>query len=197
MTAVGDTRRRQILDGAATCFARRGFHQATMKDICEAVALSPGSLYRYFRSKDDIVVALIEEERKQTAALLDALGREPDLIDGFRNLLRTVFDALNDSATHAIHAEVTAEALRNPAVRDRVRAGEEATVSQLAATLQAAQRKKAVAGELDARTTAEVIVAIVDGLWWRKALHPATDTAGYTDAVTSVIRRLLLPATRR
>lgn len=197
MTAVGETRRRQILDGASTCFARRGFHQATMQDICRAVSLSPGSVYRYFRSKDDIILALIEEEQRQTAELLDALSREEDLIEGFRTLLLTVFTALNDPATNTMHAEVTAEALRNPEVRDRVRASEEATVSQLAATLQAAQKKKKVASELDAHATAEVLIAIIDGLWWRKALNPITDTTRYTDTITAFIERLLRPAAKR
>ena len=137
------------------------------------------------------------QKQRQTAELLDALSREEDLIEGFRTLLLTVFTALNDPATHTMHAEVTAEALRNPEVRDRVRASEEATVSQLAATLQAAQKKKKVAPELDAHATAEVLIAIIDGLWWRKVLNPITDTTRYTDTITAFIERLLRPAAKR
>jgi AcrR family transcriptional regulator len=46
-----EARRQQILDAALACFSRRGFHQSTMQDICQEAELSPGAVYRYFRSK--------------------------------------------------------------------------------------------------------------------------------------------------
>lgn len=53
-----DARRRQIMDAAITCFAREGFHRATMQDIVAETGLSAGAIYRYFWSKEDIVAAL-------------------------------------------------------------------------------------------------------------------------------------------
>src|SRR3989304_6177982 len=47
-----EARRSQILDAAWTCFARKGYHQATMQDICQESGLSPGAIYRYFESKE-------------------------------------------------------------------------------------------------------------------------------------------------
>ena len=38
-----ELRRQQILDAAAACFSRRGFHQTTMQDICTEAGLSPGA----------------------------------------------------------------------------------------------------------------------------------------------------------
>src|ERR1700752_5399442 len=51
-------RRSEILQAAQTCFARSGFHQASMQEICAEAGLSPGNLYRYFRSKEDIIAGL-------------------------------------------------------------------------------------------------------------------------------------------
>ena len=50
-------RRRQILDAALVCFSRRGFHQTPMQAIFEEARLSPGAVYRYFKSKEEIVRA--------------------------------------------------------------------------------------------------------------------------------------------
>ena len=46
-------------------------------------------------------------------------------------------------------------------------------------------------------STAEVLIAIIDGLWWRKVLNPITDTTRYTDTITAFIERLLRPAAKR
>ncbi|MFD8107347.1 TetR/AcrR family transcriptional regulator [Streptomyces microflavus] len=56
-----DARRRQILDGAARCFARSGFHGTSMQDVLKEVGLSAGAVYRYFPGKEDIIVAITEE----------------------------------------------------------------------------------------------------------------------------------------
>jgi AcrR family transcriptional regulator len=54
-------RRRQILDAAHACFAREGFHRTSMQDIQREAELSAGALYVYFRSKDEIIEALVEK----------------------------------------------------------------------------------------------------------------------------------------
>ncbi|MFK7991398.1 MAG: TetR/AcrR family transcriptional regulator [Sandaracinaceae bacterium] len=51
-------RRETILDAAARVFGERGPAQATMEDIAEAAEVSKGTLYLYFRNKDDLFVAL-------------------------------------------------------------------------------------------------------------------------------------------
>src|SRR5262249_31525834 len=60
---LAERRRSQILEAALACFRRRGFHQATMQEICAEAGISPGALYRYFGSKSDIIAAIAEEER--------------------------------------------------------------------------------------------------------------------------------------
>ena len=41
-----DARRRQIVDAAIVCFVRKGFHRATMQDICREAGLSAGAVDR-------------------------------------------------------------------------------------------------------------------------------------------------------
>ncbi|KUL33165.1 TetR/AcrR family transcriptional regulator [Streptomyces regalis] len=56
-----DARRRQILDGAARCFARNGFHATSMQDVLKEVDLSAGAVYRYFSGKEELIVAIVGE----------------------------------------------------------------------------------------------------------------------------------------
>ncbi|MEV0040706.1 TetR/AcrR family transcriptional regulator [Streptomyces sp. NPDC050804] len=56
-----DARRRQILDGAAHCFARNGFHATSMQDVLREVDLSAGAVYRYFSGKEELIGAIVTE----------------------------------------------------------------------------------------------------------------------------------------
>ncbi|MGW6735292.1 TetR/AcrR family transcriptional regulator [Streptomyces sp. NPDC055013] len=56
-----DARRRQILDGAAICFARNGFHATSMQDVLKEVDLSAGAVYRYFSGKEALIGAIVAE----------------------------------------------------------------------------------------------------------------------------------------
>ncbi|MEU6035404.1 TetR/AcrR family transcriptional regulator [Actinomadura sp. NPDC047616] len=56
-----ERRRRQILDAARACFIRKGFHETSMQDIFAEADLSAGAVYRYFKSKTEIVEAIASE----------------------------------------------------------------------------------------------------------------------------------------
>ncbi len=51
-------RRHQILAASKQLFSDRGFHQTTMEDIASAAELSPGTIYLYFKSKDELFAEL-------------------------------------------------------------------------------------------------------------------------------------------
>jgi AcrR family transcriptional regulator len=56
-----EERRQQILDTALTLFAQRGFENTTIKDLADAIGVAQGLVYHYFRSKDDLLFAILEE----------------------------------------------------------------------------------------------------------------------------------------
>ncbi len=57
---VSEERHEQILDAATELFARKGFDQTRMDDIVHETELSKGALYWYFKSKDDIIFAILD-----------------------------------------------------------------------------------------------------------------------------------------
>jgi AcrR family transcriptional regulator len=71
--------RRTILDAAREAFAAGGYDSVSMRGLAESVGLTHGSLYAYFKDKDEIFEALVEESFEQLAAALRALpGRRGD-----------------------------------------------------------------------------------------------------------------------
>ena len=54
-------RRQQIYQAALTCFLRKGYHRATMDDIAAESGLSKGTLYWYFKTKNELFLSLFQE----------------------------------------------------------------------------------------------------------------------------------------
>ena len=60
----GEDRRQQILEAALKVFAEKGFKGATNKNITDEAGVTPGLIYWYFKSKEDLLFALLEERVK-------------------------------------------------------------------------------------------------------------------------------------
>ncbi|MEP6695806.1 MAG: helix-turn-helix domain-containing protein [Pseudonocardiales bacterium] len=79
-----DARRRQILDGARTCFARHGFEGATVRRLEEEIGLSRGAIFHHFRDKDTLFLAAAEDDAAEMASVVARHG----LVQVMRDLLR-------------------------------------------------------------------------------------------------------------
>ena len=96
------TRRSQILTAAAVIFARKGFDRATIADIAQAAGLAEGSIYNYFRSKDELLAYLPRQLAQPV--LTELLDRLPppaaaDEMEAFLVQLGTAF--VDRVRTHA------------------------------------------------------------------------------------------------
>lgn len=74
---VSQERKSQILEAALRVFSRLGLDKARMDDIVAESGLSKGALYWYFKSKDDIVVAILESLFSQEIAGIRTLPDTP------------------------------------------------------------------------------------------------------------------------
>jgi len=184
-----EARRQQILDAAAECFARKGFHHSTMHDICQMAELSPGAVYRYFASKDDIIAAMEEQGRQHNAAVIEAITREREnTLDVLEGLVDVFFSKLEDIRDCAVHIELWAEALSNPRIRkmvagidDSIRA---AFVSKI---VRYAQERGEINANLDADAVARVMMAFWDGLVLQKTLDPEVDVWKYVAVMKAMM----------
>ncbi|WP_147079530.1 TetR/AcrR family transcriptional regulator [Methylobacterium haplocladii] len=108
-------RREHILDAAETCFIRNGFHRTTMLDLAKAAAMSAGNFYRYFSSKEAIVLGLAERDRERGAAMLGELQKSGDRRAAFLGVLTQYVSALTREAA-VLRLDIWSEATRNPAI---------------------------------------------------------------------------------
>jgi TetR/AcrR family transcriptional regulator, fatty acid metabolism regulator protein len=65
-------KRERILSAAERVFARRGFFAARVSEIAKDAGVADGTIYLYFKSKDDLLISLFEARMKQVNALLRA-----------------------------------------------------------------------------------------------------------------------------
>ena len=164
-------RQEAILDTAEALFAERGFHQTGIAALCEALGTSPGALYRYFPSKDDIVRALVRREAERTRARVDTLlGEVVDretLLDALVVELLSGVDAAAVPGALAMTLEVWAEGARDPQSAGVLAEAQAATVASLVAAIDAAVTAGWVAN-VDADAVARWLLSVADGasLWW-------------------------------
>ena len=57
-----NAKRRQIVEGARQVFLSRGFDAASMMDIAKAAQVSKGTLYVYFKNKEELFAAIVQQE---------------------------------------------------------------------------------------------------------------------------------------
>jgi AcrR family transcriptional regulator len=128
-------RRDRILDAAKTCFVRTGFDRTTMQDIAKEAEMSSPNIYRYFPSKESLVLGLSERGSQTYAFLIEPLqqpgvGSEA-LIEVFARYFAN-FD--RDSAL--LRLELWLNAIRDPAIAEIETRGESISNAWLLQTLQ-------------------------------------------------------------
>jgi AcrR family transcriptional regulator len=112
-----DARRKQILDAARRCFVRNGFHATSMQDIFAESGMSAGGIYRYFKSKDDLVEAIADGSLSfiaETCEELLAIPELPPLDDAVCQLLDRMLQLNREQFVMPIALQVWGEALRTP-----------------------------------------------------------------------------------
>jgi AcrR family transcriptional regulator len=183
-------RREEILNAAQRCFARSGFHRASMQEICAEAQISPGGLYRYFASKEDIIAAIAERDRADVAAQFRAIDQAPDFFQGLAEAARyyLVERPLDEVI---LCAETMSESRRNPAVA-RIHAAIESDVKKgLVDLLRRAAERGVVQRDLDFDATAAVLMALADGFAWRRAADASFDPAAALPMALEMIRTLI------
>lgn len=161
-------RRVAILDAAERCFARSGFHQASMQEICAEAGMSPGNLYRYFPSKDAIIAGIADRDRAKVIEAFAVVTRSDSFFDGLAELAREHIVRRSDHEI-GLCTEVMAERRRNPRIAEIFREVEKDVKAVLVAMLKRAAARAEIRPEVDFDAAATVLMALADGLSWRRA----------------------------
>jgi AcrR family transcriptional regulator len=189
-----DARRRQIVDAAVVCFARDGFHRATMQDICREAGLSAGAVYRYFEGKDAIIEAIADERHAREAGFMERAHGAGGGSEGLRELGRAFFSSLADPderRRRRLGVQVWAEALRNPDILKLVKRGTVRPRLVIAELVREAQERGELRSDLDPDAFARAIQALFLGFVLQQAWEPRADVAAYLETVETMVDALL------
>lgn len=190
--ATQRARREHILDAAEVCFARAGFHRTTMQDICREAGISPGALYVYFASKEDLIAGLVERDRTQFAERFEELSASPDFMQALASIGEHYF-VDEPAQKHTMCIEIALESTRNPKVGEIYRSVDryvEECFEKLFSRLAAEGR---IAPDFDIPTVAKLFSVIGDGLFMRRATDPDVAPKELIDGAMGLIAALLKP----
>jgi len=151
--------------------------------------MSPGNLYRYFRSKEDIIAGIAERDRADAVQQLGAIG-QGNFFDGLAQLAKHHLVERSVEEV-ALCAEIMAESRRNPAVARIYQDMEADMRARFIALLRDAAERGEIGRDTDLEGTVTVLFALADGLSWRRAVQPSFNAEAVMPLVLGMIEQLL------
>src|SRR5213594_1783043 len=170
-------RRSQILDAALVCFAKRGFHQASMHDISAEAGISVGLIYRYFENKEAVISAMADRHKKEISEMLERAQQAPTLLESLEILFTAHCCEDAPQVVSAFVVDLYAEASRNPHVADLVRDVLQTAMDGVTDLIARSPEAESAAHGLKPHELAELIFAVSRGMLMRDVLQPQTMTA--------------------
>jgi TetR/AcrR family transcriptional regulator, transcriptional repressor of aconitase len=184
--------RRRILDAARTCIDRSGLQAVTMQGIIAASGMSTGSVYGYFRGKDDIVVAAVAaslEDLRRVAGPL--FGRDP--VPGPAEFVGELTAAVADHSAGdgfdvvRVMLHGWGEALSNEELESLLRRAYLGFRSQLREVVEAWQEAGFVAESADPADLAATLHSMLLGFLAQLALLGEADSKAHARGVAALL----------
>jgi AcrR family transcriptional regulator len=184
--------RERILSAAQACFAESGFNAASMATIAETAAMSPGLIYRYFESKNAIILAIID---KQLTVLRRRI-RDLHSTEYLANRIVEYFDEPEpkdeESMSTALFLEISAQGARDPQIADALDRYDATVRSELADWLRRSPDRGGYGLDREiAPVRAFLLLCLIEGLKIRGAREPNLDRRELRKALDDVLKTLV------
>jgi len=187
---IREKRRRELLDAACELFAAKGYEKTNVSDIAARAGVSQGTIYWYFKSKDELLLAVFEDWLAQLAQDYVAIVGQPGTTeDRLRRYARAAARRMQEAeALIPIETEFWTLIFRNDAIRERF--GE--LFRQFRADIADLFRQGVTSGELRSDINpdhlAAIAIAVYDGLVLQWAAEPqAVDWFAITETFVDVM----------
>jgi AcrR family transcriptional regulator len=174
-----DDTRDKLFEAAARVFEEQGIGGASVEAIAAAAGFTRGAFYSNFKSKDELIIAMLEDHVEQSMRRnLDLLERHKNLAD-FIEALKTMDRSRQDplGRSQLLHMEmilfVARAEKRRPDLAKRLRAGRKL----IADIVEAASRNSGRNGVLDPTWVGAIVLAMEDGFRLHRLIDPETTPA--------------------
>ncbi|MFT6399761.1 MAG: AcrR family transcriptional regulator [Bradymonadia bacterium] len=186
-----EARRAQLLDAATRAFAEFGYRGATTKSIAAEAAVAEALIYRYFRSKEELFIAVVDRTASRLvhateAALKVNAGNPVRALGSLLDFARAILDT-NETLARMVFI-VNAE-LHQASIRAAYRPHQEAVLDLIVDAFEDWQRSGLVPSRLPGRATAWMLLGTFQAI----ALMKLTDDLGELAAIPSdvIVARIL------
>src|SRR5215471_66499 len=167
----------QILDAAVACFAKHGFHQASMHDISAEAGISVGLIYRYFQNKEAVIAAMAERHKQEIHGLVERAGQAPSLLEALEILFTAHCCEDSPRVISAFVVDLYAESSRNPQMADLVRDVLQTAMNGVTDLIARAPETQNGGNDQKPGELAELIFAVARGMLMLDVLRPQEMTA--------------------
>jgi TetR/AcrR family transcriptional repressor of uid operon len=176
-TDPGLDRRTQILEAAVACFAKHGFHQASMHDISAEAGISVGLIYRYFENKEAVISAMAARHKQEIQEVVEQARLAPTLLESLEILFTAHCCEKSPKVHSAFVVDLYAEAARNPHIAELVRDVLTTAMDGVTDVIARSPEAKNAAHGLTPGEQSELIFAVARGMLMRDVLQPQELTA--------------------
>jgi TetR/AcrR family transcriptional repressor of uid operon len=183
-------RREQIMHAAMACFAKQGFHQATMHDISAEAGISVGLIYRYFANKDAVISAMAEEHKAEVHQWLERARQAPTLLEAIEILFTSYCCENTPQVVSAFVVDLFAEASRHPRLADLVRDVSQTATDGLTDLIARSPELRHAEHDMNPRELAELLFALNDGMLMRHVLTANPEPVEIRQRQLQIARRL-------
>jgi TetR/AcrR family transcriptional regulator, transcriptional repressor of aconitase len=150
-----------------------GYGQMTVDDICAEAQVSKGAFYGYFESKQDLFIALLDEDAGGLDGVLEALDRRSIAnVERLRSFAREMCARGADQAGVQVRSDLWAAILIEPVIRERMVSAVDRRRAVLRGWIDDAVRSGELA-PIPANAFASVLLALGDGLTLHSSLDPS------------------------
>ena len=170
-------RRTQILDAAVVCFAKRGFHQASMHDISAEADISVGLIYRYFQNKEAVISAMADRHKNEIQELVERARQAPSLLEALEILFTAHCCETSPQIQSAFVVDLYADSSRNAEIKELVSDVLQTAMDGVTDVIARSPEAKNSAHGLSPRELSELIFAVARGMLMRDVLQPQGMTA--------------------
>jgi AcrR family transcriptional regulator len=165
-------RRQKLIDAAWRCLARGGYRNLSVDAVCVEAGLSKGAFYTYFDQKQDLLLALLEDDAAGLNEVVLDAARQPSGIDQIRQFVAALVDRGSDTTVVQLRADLWAEIATDDQLRDRFLAAMRQRRARLAGLIEEAIAIDDIVA-VPANALAAVFLALGDGLMLHRALDPS------------------------
>jgi len=169
-----DERRKHVIDAAMICFSRKGFRQTTMQNVATEAGITPGAIYTYFKSKEDIIELAAQERRQSRIARFETASLSGGAVATLEQILKSFYQELerkNPTSESRIRPQIWADALSNDRIKDILKSSWSDIILRNAEVIQRGQEAGEINPTLSNEAVALSILCFIDGL----VLHSLVD----------------------